>query len=171
MWLFVSFLNLYPWLSRAVSTFPAKLLASFFSQCRFSRQFDYMLRQLVLQVLPEQYSAKWQADRRRQNLLLHKSGTTNQLCSVSKIKCFIIHVTACNPFVFVGSVERDQISGPTMALNYISMQPIFPLLGNTYCLVPLNTPPSQTHTHCFCHITKWSSWCATLSIFNRTMDI
>ena len=88
---------------------------------------------------------------------------------------FIIHVTPCNPFVFMGSREYNQISGSTMTLNYISLQSIFHLLGETYCLILLNNPSPHRHlsppTSFFLSHYKMILFCATLVIFNGTMNI
>lgn len=79
---------------------------------------------------------------------------------------FIIHVTTCNPFVFTGCGEYNQISGSTVTLNYtISLQPIFHLLGKTYCLILLNTPPTTSPPFFLSHY-KMILFCATLVIFN-----
>lgn len=99
-----------------------------------------LLGGLVLKVLPELCGTKsWSHGR----LYLSPQTRPNKLdtCQQNNLN-FIIHVTACNPFVFLLCGKYNQISGSTVTLNYsvYPCQPIFHLLGKSHCLIPLSGP-------------------------------
>lgn len=58
---------------------------------------------------------------------------------------FIIHVTTCNPFVFMGWEEYNQILGSTMTLNYIPAANLPSVRKNLL----FNPPPHQHHLSLF----------------------
>lgn len=117
-----------------------------------------LLGGLVLKVLPELCGTKsWSHGR----LYLSPQTRPNKLdtCQQNNLN-FIIHVTACNPFVFLLCGKYNQISGSTVTLNYsvYPCQPIFHLLGKSHCLIPLSGPHLPPPPPSFSHITKWSSF-------------
>lgn len=84
---------------------------------------------------------------------LHLSCGGNKLdtCPLNNLN-FIIHATACNPFVWraAGSIIRCRVSNTARPLYWISLQPIFHLLGEkrkTHCLIPPYPAPAIATSH------------------------
>lgn len=110
----------------------------------------------------------------RCSLVAFCKATANSTHVNKIIRKFIIHVTACNPFVFIGRDSHNQISGSTMTLNSTNPTHYHPSVSQSYCWMLLS--PHQHLLPLVSHVTKWPSFALPWShspghwIFNVRKD-